>query len=81
MTVSMVEMMMMMMIPMKSSSMMMTIASISPFGREFPRRIPARRRALFSLVFSAPQRRLCLFAILLLELRFSGRRSTRRRGG
>ncbi|KAK1631190.1 hypothetical protein QYE76_005505 [Lolium multiflorum] len=28
-----------------------------PSGREFPR-IPARRRALFSLVFSAPQRRL-----------------------
>ena len=52
MTVSMVEMMMMMMmIPMKSSSMMVTMATISPSGREFPQRISACRRALFSLVF------------------------------
>jgi hypothetical protein len=55
--VMMVEMMMMVM-EMMSSSMTVTMASISPSGREFPRRIPARRRALFSLVFSAPQRRL-----------------------
>ncbi|KAK1654042.1 hypothetical protein QYE76_071847 [Lolium multiflorum] len=53
MAVSMVEMMMMM-IPMKSSSMTVMMASISPSGREFPRRIPARRRALFSLVFLHP---------------------------
>ena len=69
MAVSMVEMMVMM-IPMKSSSMTMTMVSISPSGREFPRRISARRRDLFSLVFSAPQRRLCLLAIILRTLGF-----------
>jgi hypothetical protein len=57
MAVMMMEMMTMVM-EMMSSSMTVTMASISPSGREFPRRIPARRRALFSLVFSAPQRRL-----------------------
>ena len=45
---------MMMMIPMMSSSMTMAMASISPSGREFPRRIPTRRRALFSLVSLRP---------------------------
>ncbi|KAK1692012.1 hypothetical protein QYE76_008709 [Lolium multiflorum] len=42
--------------------------SISPSGREFPRLISACRRALFSLVFSAPQRRMCLFASLESDL-------------
>ena len=45
---------MMMMIPMKSSSMTVTMATISPSGREFPRQISACRRALFSLVFFRP---------------------------
>lgn len=53
----MVEMMMMMM-GMMSSSMTMAMASISPSGREFPRRIPARRRAL-SLWCSPPRRGGC----------------------
>jgi hypothetical protein len=55
MAVMMMEMMVMM-IPMMSSSMTVTMASISPSGREFHRQILACRRALFSLVFSAPQR-------------------------
>jgi hypothetical protein len=57
MAVMMMEMMVMMM-EMMSSSMTVMMASISPSGREFPRQISACRRALFSLVFSAPQRRL-----------------------
>ena len=69
MTVSVVEMMMMM-IPMKSSSMTVTMATISPSGREFPRQISACWRALFSLVFSAPQRRLCLFSVVPRTLGF-----------
>jgi hypothetical protein len=52
--------MMMMMIPMKSCAMAMTMATISPLRKEFPRQIPACRRAFLSLVFSVPQRRRCL---------------------
>ena len=73
--------MMVMMMAMMSSLMTMAMASISPSGREFPRRIPARQRALFSLVFFRPAEA----ALSILRnspcLRFSGRRSTRRRGG
>jgi hypothetical protein len=50
----------MMMIPMKSGAMAMTMATISPSGKEFPRQISACRRAFLSLVFSAPQRWWCL---------------------
>ena len=45
--------MMMMMIPMKSSLMAVTMATIFPSGREFPRQISACRRAFLSLWFSA----------------------------
>ena len=44
--------MMVMMIPMKSSLMAVTMATISPSGREFPRQISACRRAFISLWFS-----------------------------
>ena len=50
--------------------MTVTMASISPSGREFPRGIPARRRALFLWCLSAPQRRLCLFSITSSALGF-----------
>ena len=46
--------MVMMMIPMKSSWMAVTMATISPSGREFPLQISACRRAFLSLWFSAP---------------------------
>ena len=49
--------MVMMMIPMKSSWMAVTMATISPSGREFPRQISACRRAFLSLWFSASQQR------------------------
>ena len=49
--------MMMMMITMKSSSMTVTMATISPSGREFPRQISACRIAFLSVWFSASQRR------------------------
>jgi hypothetical protein len=42
---------MMMMIPMKSGTMVMTMATISLSGKEFPRQISACRRAFRSLVF------------------------------
>ena len=45
--------MVMMMIPMKSSWMTVTMATISPSGREFPRQILACRRAFLSLWFFA----------------------------
>ena len=65
-----VEMMMMMMIPMKSSSMAVTMASISPSGREFP---PADSclpesfslSGVFRLVAAAE-----LFSVSLPDLRF-----------
>jgi hypothetical protein len=53
--------MMMMMIPMKPSSMMVTMAMISPL---------AYRRAFSLCVFFAPQRRRSLFAILPPVLHF-----------
>ena len=43
----------MMMILMESSVMAVTMALISPSGREFPRQISAYRRAFLSLWFSA----------------------------
>ena len=43
--------MVMMMILMESSVMAMTMASISPSGREFPPADPVCRRAFLSLVF------------------------------
>ena len=45
--------MVMMMILMESSVMAVTMASISPSGREFPPADPVCRRAFLSLVFSA----------------------------
>ena len=48
--------MVMVMIPMKSSWMAVTMATISPSGREFPRQISVCRRAFLSLWFSASQR-------------------------
>jgi hypothetical protein len=51
---------MMMMIPMKSGAMVMMMAMISPLREGFPWQISACRRAFLSLVFSAPQRWLCL---------------------
>jgi hypothetical protein len=54
------EMMMMMMIPMKSSAMVMTMATISPLREGISPADFILPKSLFSLVFSAPQRRLCL---------------------
>jgi hypothetical protein len=58
-----VMMVMMMMILMKPSLMTMTMATISPSGKEFPQQISACRRAFSLYVFSAPQRRQSLSAI------------------
>jgi hypothetical protein len=64
--------MMMMMIPMKPSSMMVTMATISPL-REGISPVDFCVPERFSLyVFSAPQRRWSLSAILLLVLDFRG---------
>jgi hypothetical protein len=60
----------MMMIPMKPSSMTVTLAMISPSGKEFPWQISACRRAFSLCVFFAPQRRQSLFAIPSLVLGF-----------
>jgi hypothetical protein len=57
-----VAMVMMMMIPMKPS--LMTMAMIPPSGKEFPWQISAYRRAFSLCVFSVPQRRRSLSAIL-----------------
>jgi hypothetical protein len=65
-------MMVMMMIPMKPSSMAVTIATISPFGKEFPRQISACQRAFSLCVFSAPQRRRSLSVIPPKVLGFRG---------
>jgi hypothetical protein len=67
-----VMMVMMMMIPMKPSLMTMTMATISPSGEELPRQISACRRAFSLCVFSAPQRRRSLSAILFPVLGFRG---------
>jgi hypothetical protein len=56
--------MMMMTILMKPSSMMMTMVTISPSGKEFPQQISACRRAFSLCVFFAPQRRQILSTIL-----------------
>jgi hypothetical protein len=69
-------MMMAMMIPMKSSTMMMTIAIISPL-REGISPADFCLPESFSLsVFSAPQRRRCLSLSPLLHLGFWGRQYT-----
>jgi hypothetical protein len=47
---------MMTVIPMKPNSMAMTMATISPSGKEFPRQISTCQRAFSLCVFSAPQR-------------------------
>ena len=52
--------MMMMMIPMKSGAMMMTMATISPLREGISPADFSLPESFFSLVFSAPQRRLCL---------------------
>jgi hypothetical protein len=64
--------MMMMMTPMKSSTMVMTMATISPL-REGISPADFCLPESFSLsVFSAPQRRRCLSQIPHSRLRFSG---------
>jgi hypothetical protein len=67
-----VAMMVMVMIPMKPSSMTVAMAMISPSEKEFPWRISVYRRAFSLYVFSAPQRRRRLSAILLSVLGFRG---------
>lgn len=52
--------MMMMMIPMKSGTMMMMMATISPLREGISPADFSLPESFFSLVFSAPQRRLCL---------------------
>jgi hypothetical protein len=64
-----VAMVMMMVIPMKPGSM---TVMIPPSGKEFPWQISACRRAFSLCVFSAPQRRWSLSAILLPILGFWG---------
>jgi hypothetical protein len=66
-----VVMMTMMMIPMKPSSKAVTMATIPP-GKEFPWQISPCRRAFSLCVFSAPQRRQSLSAILPWVLGFWG---------
>src|SRR3954454_15094873 len=76
--------MVMMMILMKSSLMAVTMATISPSGREFPRQIPTCRRVFLSSWFSASQRRQNISQNAPPDLRFLGWRYTRRgsaRGG
>jgi hypothetical protein len=64
--------MVMMMIPMKSSWMAVTMATISPSGREFPRQISACRRAFLSLWFFASQQRRNISVVALPCLGLSG---------
>src|SRR3954454_6075038 len=71
--------MVMMMILMKSSLMAVTMATISPSGREFPRQIPACRRAFLSSWFSASQRRRNIWLDPPPDLSGPGRRDPRRR--
>jgi hypothetical protein len=69
-------MMMVMMIPMKSSAMVMMMAMISPL-REGISLADFCLPESFSLsVFSAPQRRRCLYMIPPLDLGFWGRQYT-----
>jgi hypothetical protein len=64
--------MMVMMIPMKPSSMAVTMAMISPSGKEFLWQISACRRAFSLYVFSASQRRRSLSVIPFPVLGFWG---------
>ena len=65
--------MMMMMIPMKSGAMMMTMATISPLREGISPADFSLPESFFSLVFSAPQRRLCLTLNPPFHLGFPGR--------
>jgi hypothetical protein len=67
------EMMMMMMIPMKSSAMVMTMAMISLFQEGISPADFSLPESFLSLVFSAPQRRLCLTLNPPSDLGFRGR--------
>jgi hypothetical protein len=69
--------MMTMMIPMKSGTMMMTMATISPLREGISPVDFSLPESFFSLVFSAPQRRLCL-TLSPPDLDFWGRSCTRR---
>src|SRR3954462_6047958 len=76
--------MVMMMIPMKSSSMAVTMAMVSPSGREFPRQICSLQEIFSLFVVSAPQRRRNNSLDDPPELGFPWRRYTRKgsiRGG
>jgi hypothetical protein len=64
--------MMMMMIPMKSGAMVMTMATISPLREGISPTDFSLPESFFSLVFSAPQRRLCL-TLSPPDLGFRGR--------
>jgi hypothetical protein len=67
-----VAMVVMIMIPMKPSSMTMTMAMISPLREGISQQISACQRAFSLCVFSAPQRRQSLSAILSQVLGFWG---------
>src|SRR3954451_13940021 len=71
--------MMMMMIPMKTSSMAVTMAMVSPSGREFPRQICSMQESFSLFVVSAPQRRRNNSLDNPPELGFPWRRYTRKR--
>src|SRR3954469_17438019 len=76
--------MMMMMIPMKSSSMAVTMAMVSPSGREFPWQICSLQESFSLFVVSAPQRRRNISLDHPPKLGFPWRRYTRKgsvRGG
>src|SRR3954469_16096809 len=70
---------MMMMIPMKSSSMVVTMAMVSPSRREFPRQICSLQESFSLFVVSAPQRRRNISLDDPPELGFPWRRYTRKR--
>jgi hypothetical protein len=65
--------MMMMMIAIKSGAMVMTIVTISPLWEGISPADFCLPESFFSLVFSAPQRRLCLTLSPPLDLGFRGR--------
>src|SRR3954469_6777523 len=73
-----VEMMMMMLL-MKSSSMAVTMATVSPSGREFPWQICSLQESFSLFVVSAPQRRQNNSLDDPPELGFPWRRYTRKR--
>src|SRR3954451_20092802 len=70
---------MMMMIPMKSSSMVVTMAMVSPSGREFPWQICSLQESFSLFVVSAPERRQNNSHGDPPELGFLWRRYTRKR--